>query len=440
VGTSIEQLVGTRAMPGSKEVVLMHRVGADGKRHNTFEQCQRRAVDVELVCDNCGGLFYNTVGVYRSKINQGRNKFYCTNQCKHEHQSRNGNVELQCSNCGKTFYKERGEYRKIAKRDYNVYCSRDCAQEHFNEKSKVIFQCARCGTEKTVSRADYNDHLRRIHDSENRGPFCSYKCTRLDYYERYGAALSLPEEVELICSNPSCRKTFYRKRREYAKKFRRGYTEHYCSPACANEHHSYKNTKTCLNCGEYVTTYGRSKGAKFCSRACWHEWKPDPIKAVCLECGEEFLASSTRRAYCSRNCADEAHSKRMIGRNNPNYKRGYTNTKRSSTTGLFNALRVLALKRDNYTCAVCGREDKDLNKKDGDWLVVHHCDHNPFNNRLDNYITLCQSCHMVHHKSNETPYPWFEEEAMLRTEEADNELIEREQKITSRYETTAEEA
>jgi hypothetical protein len=40
-------------------------------------------------------------------------------------------------------------------------------------------------------------------------------------------------------------------------------------------------------------------------------------------------------------------------------------------------------------------------------IIIHHIDEDPSNNRADNLIALCRTCHAVHHKSATTPFPWF---------------------------------
>lgn len=62
------------------------------------------------------------------------------------------------------------------------------------------------------------------------------------------------------------------------------------------------------------------------------------------------------------------------------------------------AQRLLALKRDNSTCQLCGSTKN---------LVVHHLDgsgdlpnYQPANNKLKNLQTLCKSCHPAKHKAD----------------------------------------
>ena len=58
--------------------------------------------------------------------------------------------------------------------------------------------------------------------------------------------------------------------------------------------------------------------------------------------------------------------------------------------------RKLALKRDNYTCQLCGAKSGQID--------VHHqipfskCDNYKEANSLDNLITVCQKCHLLAEK------------------------------------------
>lgn len=111
--------------------------------------------------------------------------------------------------------------------------------------------------------------------------------------------------------------------------------------------------------------------------------------------------------YCDRACANVAHSKRMVGEGNSHYKSG------SSYAEWFRQMRPLILERDERQCRVCGEPDQMVSTGRGDgfqWkslLVVHHLNEQPQDNRPENLITLCGPCHMTHHKSATTPFPWF---------------------------------
>lgn len=54
----------------------------------------------------------------------------------------------------------------------------------------------------------------------------------------------------------------------------------------------------------------------------------------------------------------------------------------------FRGAREIVVKRDNYKCCRCDAESS---------LIVHHVDRNKKNNKLNNLITLCKSCHINEH-------------------------------------------
>ena len=57
------------------------------------------------------------------------------------------------------------------------------------------------------------------------------------------------------------------------------------------------------------------------------------------------------------------------------------------------------LKRDNYSCQVCGYNPFQLIIGIGKPLHLHHIDKNDRNNHDSNMITLCPSCHAkIHNK------------------------------------------
>ena len=63
--------------------------------------------------------------------------------------------------------------------------------------------------------------------------------------------------------------------------------------------------------------------------------------------------------------------------------------------------REMCLKRDFYTCRLCGRSKDDILVNGGDGLSVHHrtplrfygVDEHEMANRLRNLLTLCSRCH-----------------------------------------------
>jgi hypothetical protein len=53
-------------------------------------------------------------------------------------------------------------------------------------------------------------------------------------------------------------------------------------------------------------------------------------------------------------------------------------------------LRLMILKRDDYTCRYCGFKAEK-------WQIVHHIDGNPNNNDEGNLETICPMCNLIHH-------------------------------------------
>ena len=54
-----------------------------------------------------------------------------------------------------------------------------------------------------------------------------------------------------------------------------------------------------------------------------------------------------------------------------------------------------ARKRANFRCEICGGIGNSPSH--GYKILVHHKDHNPCNNNLDNLVVLCPSCHRILH-------------------------------------------
>lgn len=116
----------------------------------------------------------------------------------------------------------------------------------------------------------------------------------------------------------------------------------------------------------------------------------------------------------------------MVGDGNSHYKDG------TSYGKWFREVRPLILERDENICRACeepdrmvptGRNDHYLLKS---LLVVHHINEQPADNRPENLVAVCQPCHMIHHKSATTPFPWFASYAERAT-----------QSMTSKWKATA---
>jgi hypothetical protein len=220
--------------------------------------------------------------------------------------------------------------------------------------------------------------------------------------------------VALTCAY--CGVRFERLLCEHDKMHRRGHTDVYCSLACARQHHAIKNRRRCLVCGKRCPT----KTMKYCSKACRASRRQKELQAKqCEICGTTFQPISRRTAYCSRKCADEAHSRRMRGAGNSHFKNG------TSYASWFREMRPIVRERDGDACATCGRKTGKL--------IVHHIDHVPWHNEVTNLITLCEACHMVHHKSHTTPFPWLDRLALARSLKMSARLIVKSLSLEAKY-------
>jgi 5-methylcytosine-specific restriction endonuclease McrA len=108
--------------------------------------------------------------------------------------------------------------------------------------------------------------------------------------------------------------------------------------------------------------------------------KEDPIKH-CETCG----AAMARKRFNGR-LEDRT---RFLARRNCSQSCGNTRTEVTK-----DALHWRARKHRAGACAECGSTED---------LHVHHKDRNPANNRLTNLQTLCSSCHLKLHWSEDRP-------------------------------------
>lgn len=220
--------------------------------------------------------------------------------------------------------------------------------------------------------------------------------------------------IDLTCA--CCGVKFQRDRCNHDKALRLNCRDSYCSAECSQEHHAVKNCKKCLQCGTALRFAGRCRNATFCSSVCRKAANAKP-QIPCPHCGALFTPLSARTRYCSRNCANLAHSIRMIGQGNSHYTDGLSYAK------WFDEMRPLILQRDKC-CVVCGKTN---------FLHMHHVDHNPANNRRENLIMLCSTHHIVHHKSATTPWPWFADYAAARSRSMSPQWKARTTALTKRF-------
>ena len=225
-------------------------------------------------------------------------------------------------------------------------------------------------------------------------------------------ALRLSTEVELTCTG--CSKPMTLKRYDYTKRIARGVKQFFCGRPCNLAHRrkvaASTNNYPCRTCGGKA-----KKGNWYCSPTCWPEKKIRPRKypdIQCPQCSKMFSRVNSRQQFCSRQCSSAAHSTRMMGEGNSHYKDG------TSYAEWFRLMKPVILERDGAECVVCKLPHEMIPNGRGHLksiLVIHHCDENPANNEAWNLIAMCQPCHMKHHKSPTTPFPWLSELAQARS-------------------------
>lgn len=205
-----------------------------------------------------------------------------------------------------------------------------------------------------------------------------------------------------------------------------------------------------MNNNQYGKKNSNYKRGKYCK----------DNKNYCIDCGKEISLQSIR----CRKCAGKQHSKRMRGKENPNYgnpfnMRGKTHAR--YTTGHYitknycpdcgieihpdaircsscanskeknpnwvdgrsnfpyplefnDKLKTKIRKRDNLTCQKCGitEEEHLIIKKRK--LDVHHIDYNRENCKENNLITLCNECNNLVNKNKKHWKRVFKEKLLER--------------------------
>lgn len=245
-----------------------------------------------------------------------------------------------------------------------------------------------------------------VKKAESRGVMC------LECYQKTRAI-----KVHLACTH--CGKEFDRKLYEHEKALRKGRTDAFCSVVCLCAHNNEKKERAalrpCRYCGKMIS---RQKMGVFCSPECKIAAKPPRVlqDRICPFCGDTFSPKISRTQFCSNSCADAAHSVRMRGEGNSHFKTG------TSYAKWFTEMRLLVMDRDERRCVICQQEEEisqviwrgqTVNRTN---LRVHHVNDDPTNNTPENLVTLCQKCHVVHHHSNTTPWPWLGTYAQVKSQ------------------------
>lgn len=350
---------------------------------------------------------------------------YCSRACLRATTS----VTLTCEGCGKEYQRVRCEVEKAKRKGLTrSFCARVCSDAATSREARERAAAAlrdlpsalpeRLITDEalrtpTGRRRYYSPETAALSDGVNRTRACVV-CGKV----RKGKAVMCRDcwmaaraSTYLTLKCVQCDSQFMKMRAEHEKALRSGQTNAFCRAEC---HHQWmrENNRTgrCGHCDGPMKIDGAKR--RYCSPECRttvRDVRRAKKTKPCPQCGKVFEYSSARRQYCDRICADAAHSRRQIGAGNSKYKDG------TSYAEWFKRMRPLIYERDDHRCRACGLQDQMVatKRKFGDGvqfksiLIVHHINEMPWDNRPENLILLCQPCHMTHHKSATTPYPWF---------------------------------
>ena len=120
------------------------------------QECYKRARTSrrELVCENCGKVFYRKNGLIKAHV-------FCSNKCRAEKYS--NQIEIACKVCGTYFFRR----ESITKNYKTECCSKKCSGVARRNRVKRI--CKYCGKEFDIKSYSAN---RR----QPRGSYCSFDC------------------------------------------------------------------------------------------------------------------------------------------------------------------------------------------------------------------------------------------------------------------------
>jgi len=202
-----------------------------------------------------------------------------------------------CKECGNTF-----DARNVKK----IYCTGACKSRAWRKRNIKDYRhkCLECERD-FISNEKYTK-------------FCSFSCAG-----KHKNKIGIGKEG--FCRN--CETKFSKK-----------HSKHYfCSNKCKGAYghtHAKKETIKCSYCEKsFERSVWQHRGENsFCSKKCESKFviKKNEDSRICKECGKTFLCKkSDKLILCSMKCQGKWQSENRRGKNSPNYKHSYPESKRN---------------------------------------------------------------------------------------------------------------
>jgi hypothetical protein len=208
----------------------------------------------------------------------------------------------------------------------------------------------------------------------------------------------------------------------------------FCSKECYSQwrsetitgknHPSWEGGKVVVECEWCDKQHKRHKSVVqktervFCDQNCQGKWRVEnqtmqgknhpaysQRESECKYCGNTVMKSKSkakREKFCSRECYHNYYSETYVGEDNIHWKE---DSKELAYGGGWRRKRRKRLERDSYECVVCGKSNAQEKADTGMALNVHHIEkarnflqddgsiNKEMAHRMENLITLCNSCH-----------------------------------------------
>ena len=143
-------------------------------------------------------------------------------------------------------------------------------------------------------------------------------------------------------------------------------------------------TQICGYCDRpYKVKKSHAHLRKNCGRKCMGLASRTQVEVVCDQCGaalSRYPSKAKKRNFCNKTCSGLWSSENVRGANHHGYIDGRSIKYPDNFDGEF---RAAIRRRDDYTCAVCGKKGKS----------VHHINYDKTDTRVENCVVLCRPCH-----------------------------------------------